>query len=187
MSLYLIANGPMPTTAAQVPVTTGTAIKTLLQVKPFNIARIVELPAEAERTEEGRAMTPEQARQLIAMLADGVDPLAGLELHVLEQQIFGVDGDGGVIRDTAEAPILARLEHLADIVRGGLALAGEVGGEDDLGARPAQRRIGRAGQQAFLGGGSGAAPREWPAHLSQAYVAGWWAMHALTHQMGEGT
>jgi hypothetical protein len=40
--LYLIANGPSPTTAAQVPVTTGTAIKTMLQVKgvtglPFTI------------------------------------------------------------------------------------------------------------------------------------------------------
>lgn len=33
MSLYLIANGPMPTTAAQAVVTTGTAIKTLLQAK----------------------------------------------------------------------------------------------------------------------------------------------------------
>lgn len=42
MSLYLIANGPMPTTAAQAVVTTGTAIKTLLQVKPLLIARIVE-------------------------------------------------------------------------------------------------------------------------------------------------
>ena len=31
--LYLIANGPSPTTAAQVKVTTGTAIKTMLQVK----------------------------------------------------------------------------------------------------------------------------------------------------------
>lgn len=31
--LYLIANGPMPTTAAQAVVTTGTAIKTMLQVK----------------------------------------------------------------------------------------------------------------------------------------------------------
>lgn len=31
--LYLISNGPMPTTAAQLPVTTGTAIKTMLQVK----------------------------------------------------------------------------------------------------------------------------------------------------------
>lgn len=42
MGIYLIANGPMPTTAAQAVVTTGTAIKTLLQVKasataPFKI------------------------------------------------------------------------------------------------------------------------------------------------------
>lgn len=40
--LYAIYNGPMPTTAAQVPVTTGTAIKTLLQIRPFNICKIVE-------------------------------------------------------------------------------------------------------------------------------------------------
>lgn len=33
MPRYLIANGPSPTTAAQVPVTTGTALKSLLQVK----------------------------------------------------------------------------------------------------------------------------------------------------------
>src|SRR3972149_369731 len=31
--LYLLPNGPMPTTAAQAVVTTGTAIKTMLQVK----------------------------------------------------------------------------------------------------------------------------------------------------------
>lgn len=42
MALYFIANGPSPTTAAQVAVTTGTSIKTLLQVKasatkPFKI------------------------------------------------------------------------------------------------------------------------------------------------------
>ena len=42
MSLYLIANGPMPTTAAQAVVTTGTAIKTMLQLKPFNVCKIVE-------------------------------------------------------------------------------------------------------------------------------------------------
>lgn len=34
MALYLIANGPMQTTAAFAAVTTGTAIKTMLQVKP---------------------------------------------------------------------------------------------------------------------------------------------------------
>lgn len=32
--LYKIYNGPMPTTGSQVAVTTGTALKTLLQVKP---------------------------------------------------------------------------------------------------------------------------------------------------------
>lgn len=44
MALYAIYNGPMPTTAALVKVTTGTAIKTMLQVKPSAtiVARIVE-------------------------------------------------------------------------------------------------------------------------------------------------
>jgi hypothetical protein len=44
MALYLIANGPMPTTASQAAVTTGTAIKTMLQVKASatNPIKIVE-------------------------------------------------------------------------------------------------------------------------------------------------
>lgn len=44
MPLFQIFNGPMPTTAAQAVVTTGTVIKTLLQVKPSAtlIAKIVE-------------------------------------------------------------------------------------------------------------------------------------------------
>lgn len=41
MPLYKIFNGPMPTTAAISPVTTGTAIKTLLQIKTFNPAKVV--------------------------------------------------------------------------------------------------------------------------------------------------
>ena len=41
-SLYAIYNGPMPTTASFAVVTTGTAIKTLLQIKPFNVVKIVE-------------------------------------------------------------------------------------------------------------------------------------------------
>lgn len=40
--LYLVTNGAMQTTGAPVAVATGTAIKTLLQVKPFNLAKIVE-------------------------------------------------------------------------------------------------------------------------------------------------
>lgn len=44
MALYTIYNGPAPTTASQVAVTTGTAIKTLLQVKPgaTQQARVIE-------------------------------------------------------------------------------------------------------------------------------------------------
>ena len=44
MALYLFANGPMPTTAAQAAVTTGTSIKTMLQLKASGtiLARIVE-------------------------------------------------------------------------------------------------------------------------------------------------
>lgn len=44
MALYLIPNGPMQTTAAFASVTTGTAIKTMLQVKPSAtiIAKVVE-------------------------------------------------------------------------------------------------------------------------------------------------
>lgn len=42
MALYKIYNGPSPTTAAQVAVTTGTAIKTMLQLKPFNLCTVVE-------------------------------------------------------------------------------------------------------------------------------------------------
>jgi hypothetical protein len=44
MPIYQIFNGPFPTTAAQAPVTTGTVIKTLLQVKGVTgvLFRIVE-------------------------------------------------------------------------------------------------------------------------------------------------
>jgi hypothetical protein len=46
MALYFVANGPMPTTAAQAVVTTGTAIKTLLQLKLGGstnmVAKVVE-------------------------------------------------------------------------------------------------------------------------------------------------
>lgn len=42
MALYQVFNGPMPTTAAFLAVTTGTTIKTLLQLRPFNVVKIVE-------------------------------------------------------------------------------------------------------------------------------------------------
>lgn len=44
MAIYMIANGPMQTTAAFASVTTGTAIKTMLQVKPSatQVLKIIE-------------------------------------------------------------------------------------------------------------------------------------------------
>lgn len=42
MPLYRLHNASMATTAATLAVTTGTSIKTLLQIKPFNVCRIVE-------------------------------------------------------------------------------------------------------------------------------------------------
>lgn len=42
MSLFLITNGAAPTTAAAVAVTTGTAIKTMLQVLPLRNLRVAE-------------------------------------------------------------------------------------------------------------------------------------------------
>jgi hypothetical protein len=41
MALYKIFNGPMPTTSAFAAVATGTSLKTLLQIKPFNLTTIV--------------------------------------------------------------------------------------------------------------------------------------------------
>lgn len=42
MPIYKIYNAPMPTTAGIAAVTTGAAIKTLLQIKPFNVCTIIE-------------------------------------------------------------------------------------------------------------------------------------------------
>lgn len=65
---YLIPNGPMQTTAALAKVTTGTAIKTLLQFKPLLPCKIIEwgisfdgsaaaTPGEAELIETDVAAT----------------------------------------------------------------------------------------------------------------------------------
>lgn len=42
MGIYTLFNGPMQTTAGAAKVTTGTAIKTMLQLKPFNVCKILE-------------------------------------------------------------------------------------------------------------------------------------------------
>ena len=42
MPLFLVSNGAMQTVAAPVHVTTGTAIKTMLQIRPLVLLRIIE-------------------------------------------------------------------------------------------------------------------------------------------------
>jgi hypothetical protein len=90
MAIYLIANGPSPTTAAQVAVTTGTAIKTMLQVctSATNAGRIVEwgvsfsglalaAPIEVELIETDVAATV-TAHVAAGIVKYDADALAGL-------------------------------------------------------------------------------------------------------------
>jgi len=88
--LYQIHNGPSPTTAAQVPVTTGTAIKTLLQIKlgTQNFGRIVEwgisfdgsaaaTPIKCELLETGTVfatVTAHVASGIVKLDPNAVDP-----------------------------------------------------------------------------------------------------------------
>jgi hypothetical protein len=96
MALYQIWNGPSPTTAAQVPVTTGTAIKTLLQVEPSAtiIAKIVEwgisfdgsaaaagIKCELIETDVAATVTAHVAAGIVKLDADalaGGDPTTNL-------------------------------------------------------------------------------------------------------------
>jgi len=96
MPRYLIANGPMPTTAAQAVVTTGTAIKTMLQVKPGSttVAKIVEwgisfdgsaaatpIKVELLETDVAATVTASVANDIVKMDSDALsagDPTTSL-------------------------------------------------------------------------------------------------------------
>ncbi len=96
MSIYLIGNGAMQTTAAFVKVTTGTSIKTLLQLKPFNTCRIVEwgisfdgfaaaLPIQVELIDTGTVFGTVTASAdadctKLASVEDAVASVAGLTM-----------------------------------------------------------------------------------------------------------
>ncbi len=96
MPIYVINNGPMPTTASFAAVTTGTAIKTLLQIKPFNVCKIIEwgisfdgsaaaTPIEVELLDTGTVFgTVTASADADVMKLDGADgavaSVAGLTL-----------------------------------------------------------------------------------------------------------
>lgn len=91
MPQYAIYNGPSPTTAAQVPVTTGTAIKTLLQVKsvaavPFKIIEwgisfdgfAAALPIRCELLETGTVMATVTAHAAAGIVEYGPGSSGGI-------------------------------------------------------------------------------------------------------------
>lgn len=83
MALYQIFNGPSPTTAAQVPVTTGTAIKSLLQVKASSTVnfRIVEWGISFDGS---AAATPIRVELLETDVAATVTASAAADINKLD-------------------------------------------------------------------------------------------------------
>lgn len=91
MAQYLIVNGPSPTTAAQAPVTTGTAIKTMLQAKgvtavPYKICHwfcsfdgfAAALPIRCELIETGTVFATVTAHAAAGIVKYGPGMPAGL-------------------------------------------------------------------------------------------------------------
>lgn len=83
MALYLIGNGAMQTTAAFVKVTTGTAIKTMLQVKPgtTNFAKIIEWGISFDGS---AAATPGQIELIETDVAATVTATASADITKLD-------------------------------------------------------------------------------------------------------
>lgn len=82
----------MPTTALQLAVTTGTAVKTMLQIKPFNICRIVEWGISFD----GAAA----AAGIQASLVDTGTVFATVTASA-DADIFKVDGNEGAVASIA--------------------------------------------------------------------------------------
>lgn len=83
MALFLLANGPMQTTAAFAPVTTGTSIKTMLQFKPSAtvIARIVEWGCSFDGS---AAATPGKIELIETDVAATVTPMVAADITKLD-------------------------------------------------------------------------------------------------------
>ena len=96
MALYLLQNGAAGTTAAPVAVTTGTAIKTMLQFKPSAtvIARIVEwgisfdgaaaaagIKCELIETDVAATVTAHVTAGIVRLNADAADTISKIVLE----------------------------------------------------------------------------------------------------------
>ena len=110
--LYVVYNGPSPTTAAQVPVTTGTAIKTLLQVKlgTQNFGKIVEwgisfdgsaaaTPIKCELLETGTVfatVTAHAASGIVKLDPNAVDPTTSNFILTTTGTGYTATGEGSI-------------------------------------------------------------------------------------------
>ena len=88
MALFLLANGPMQTTAAFAPVTTGTSIKTMLQFKPSAtvIARIVEWGCSFDGS---AAATPGKIELIETDVAATVTAMVAADITKLDSDALG--------------------------------------------------------------------------------------------------
>lgn len=114
MALYLIPNGPMPTTTALPSVTTGTAIKTLLQVKagttkPIQIvewgisfdgsAAAAGIKVELIETDVAATVTASVANDLVKYDPEAVtggDPTTNLILVGTTSTGYTASGEGSI-------------------------------------------------------------------------------------------
>lgn len=85
MAIYLIANGVAPTTAAQVVVTTGTAIKTMLQVKA-GTTKPLQVVEWGISFDGSAAATPIKTELLETDVAATVTTLAAADINKLDAE-----------------------------------------------------------------------------------------------------
>lgn len=85
MALYLIANGASPTTAAQVAVTTGTSIKTLLQVKA-SATKPLQIVEWGISFDGSAAATPIKVELLETDVAATVTAAAAADINKLDAE-----------------------------------------------------------------------------------------------------
>lgn len=85
MALYLIANGASPTTVAQVAVTTGTSIKTLLQVKA-SATKPLQIVEWGISFDGSAAATPIKVELLETDVAATVTAAAAADINKLDAE-----------------------------------------------------------------------------------------------------
>jgi hypothetical protein len=88
MALFKIFNGPAPTTASQAAVTTGTAIKTLLQVKP-GATQVMKIKEWGICFDGSAAATPGIVELCVTDVAATVAAHVASGIHKLDAEALG--------------------------------------------------------------------------------------------------